>query len=304
MWYSIATPDKVTIYQIKGDVEEIERSGGKTEVIVDEGLHVQATYKLDETLISFGTALEDGNLVEAAERLDKFDDLTPETEAMWQQLYEVSMEGAYVDLHTAARCAAAVGDVARSRYLQKMNKVADKMQEECKAGERGEDHWKVQSRLALMRKDLKKSERILVEAGKSDEAIEMYQTLHRWDEAIMVAQEVGHGDAAQMKRDYFDYLRDTSQEEKAAELKEQEGQYMEAIELFLKGGLPGRAAQVVKNHQVTQGGPQLMERIAGAMTRCVERFNRPFWGVLCGAVLCGAVLCGAVLCCAVCCVVL
>ena len=51
VWYSIATPDKVTIYQIKGDVEEIERNGGKTEVIVDEGMHT-ASYQLDEALIA------------------------------------------------------------------------------------------------------------------------------------------------------------------------------------------------------------------------------------------------------------
>lgn len=36
VWYSIDAPERVTIFQIKGDVEDIERSGGRTEVIVDE----------------------------------------------------------------------------------------------------------------------------------------------------------------------------------------------------------------------------------------------------------------------------
>ena len=57
VWYSIEHPDKVTIYNIKGDVEEIERTGGKTEVIVNDGNNTVA-YSLDEPLIEFGFAVE------------------------------------------------------------------------------------------------------------------------------------------------------------------------------------------------------------------------------------------------------
>lgn len=32
VWYSIDAPERVTIFQIKGDVEDIERSAGRTEV--------------------------------------------------------------------------------------------------------------------------------------------------------------------------------------------------------------------------------------------------------------------------------
>eukprot|EP00428_Durinskia_dybowskii_P082899 CAMPEP_0170448638 /NCGR_PEP_ID=MMETSP0117_2-20130122/50820_1 /TAXON_ID=400756 /ORGANISM="Durinskia baltica, Strain CSIRO CS-38" /LENGTH=224 /DNA_ID=CAMNT_0010709831 /DNA_START=38 /DNA_END=710 /DNA_ORIENTATION=+ len=39
--------------QLLGDIEEIERSEGRTEVIVDEGIS-QAVYPLDESLIDFG----------------------------------------------------------------------------------------------------------------------------------------------------------------------------------------------------------------------------------------------------------
>jgi len=37
VWYSIDEADKVTMYPIKGDIESIERSEGKTEVLVDDG---------------------------------------------------------------------------------------------------------------------------------------------------------------------------------------------------------------------------------------------------------------------------
>lgn len=57
VWYSIEEPDKVTMYQIKGDVESIQRTKNLTEVLVDDGNNT-ISYKLDEGLIEFGAALE------------------------------------------------------------------------------------------------------------------------------------------------------------------------------------------------------------------------------------------------------
>jgi len=44
---------------------------------------------------------------------------------------------------------------------------------------------------------------------------------------------------------------DTHQEGKAAELKEREGDYMAAINLYMKAGMPARAARLVANHEVS-----------------------------------------------------
>ena len=61
VWYHIDAPDRVTVVPIKGDVEEIERVPGRTEVTVDEGMNT-VTYELNEALISFGSAVEDADL--------------------------------------------------------------------------------------------------------------------------------------------------------------------------------------------------------------------------------------------------
>ena len=50
--------------------------------------------------------------------------------------------------------------------------------------------------------------------------------------------------AEQLKQDYYKWLLETGQEEAAGGVKEREGDYLGAIGLYLKGGLPGRAAQV------------------------------------------------------------
>ena len=54
----------------------------------------------------------------------------------------------------------------------------------------------VRAKLALLRQDFRSAEGIFLEQGQTDEAIEMYQMLHRWSDAIAVAEEAGHPDWA------------------------------------------------------------------------------------------------------------
>ena len=60
----------------------------------------------------------------------------------------------------------------------------------------------------------------------------------------------GHSDLEQLKVSYYQWLMDTSQEVKAGELKEREGDLISAVSLYLKGGLPAKAAQLVLQHEV------------------------------------------------------
>jgi intraflagellar transport protein 172 len=38
VWYSIDAPERVTMFPMKGDVVNIERTDGRTEVVIDEGI--------------------------------------------------------------------------------------------------------------------------------------------------------------------------------------------------------------------------------------------------------------------------
>lgn len=258
VWYNIRAPDKATIYQIKGDVEQIERGNGRTEVIVDEGMNT-ASYQLDESLISFGTALDDQALVAAMAILEPLE-LTPETEAMWSQLSEAAL--AANDHRIAERCAAALGDVARSRFLRQVNKLD---QLERNKFDDGVAHWRVRAKLAVLKNDFRSAEHLLLSQGQVDEAIEMYQHLHKWEDAIRVAEAKGHSGCEQMKRSYYDYLVESRQEEKAAALKVKEGDVPSAVSLYLKGGLPAKAAQLLNQRNVGRDHKQLLETVAEAL---------------------------------------
>ena len=292
VWYNIAhAPEKVTTYEITGDIETIERVGmGKTEVLVDEGL-TTASYLLDETLISFGTAMDDGDLEVACQTLESVGSRAPASsalsgsatssasasaassaqasssspevvEAMWQLLSSQAIaQGA---LAVASRCAIALGDVARARYLSHALKSPP-------GGEGATaPPWLVQARLSTLSGDLGAAEALLTRQGGPggvDAAIAMYQQLHRYDVAIAVAEAHGKPGADAMRHQYFAYLVDSGQEERAAALKEHEGDSLGAISLYLRGGYPARALAIaMAAKQGLAAFPRdVLERIAVAL---------------------------------------
>lgn len=50
------------------------------------------------------------------------------------------------------------------------------------------DHFQVEVRLAILSKQFKVAERLLLEHGLVDQALDMYRQLYKWDEAIAVAE--------------------------------------------------------------------------------------------------------------------
>ena len=128
----------------------------------------------------------------------------------------------------------------------------------------GLDFWMVRARLAELNGDLASAEGILIEQGKVEEAVEMYQTLHRWDDAIGVAEMQGHPRAVEMKEEYMQYLLESRQEAKAGLIKEKEGDYNAAIALYLKGGYPAKAMSLV-NARPSAFSQDVLERIAEAL---------------------------------------
>ncbi|KAK6295256.1 hypothetical protein J4Q44_G00344820 [Coregonus suidteri] len=132
--------------KLRGDIVDLERSNGKTEVIVTEGVNT-VSYTLDEGLIEFGTAIDDGVYYRATAFLE----MSSETEAMWKTLSKLSLEAR--QLHIAERCFAALGDVSKARFLNETNKIADQVSKEY--GGDGTEFYQVKARLAMLDKNYK-----------------------------------------------------------------------------------------------------------------------------------------------------
>ncbi|GMH45662.1 hypothetical protein BSKO_13619 [Bryopsis sp. KO-2023] len=260
VWYSIRNPDQQTIYPIKGEVEDIERANNRTEVIVDEGIN-SASYALDESLIDFGSALEDQDFGRAIDILEPLE-LTSETEAQWRQLATVALQGGHIAV--ARRCCTAIGDIAKARYLRKVEALAVHLSQNEEGD--GFQSYDVQAKLAVLNGDWTQAEQLLLAHGGVDAAVSMYTEAHRWQDAIRVAETHHHEEAESLKKSYYQWLLETGQEAEAGAVKEADGDYLAAISLYLKGCIPSKAAQVV----TSSGGsyePGLLDSICAALEK-------------------------------------
>ncbi|GAX77698.1 hypothetical protein CEUSTIGMA_g5141.t1 [Chlamydomonas eustigma] len=266
VWYSINTPDRVSMFPIKGELIDIERLNNRTEIIVNEGIQ-SVSYALDEqliealTLIQFGAAMGEQNFERAVRVLEPLE-LNPETEAQWMELSELALAQNQVVI--AARCYAALGDIAKTRFLHRVVKMAASAASEF--GGNGYDSNVVRSELCKLSGQWAAAENLLLAHGKVDETMGMYQEAHKWEDAIRVAESSRHPDADALKQRYYKWLLETSQEEMAGQVKEREGDYLGAISLYLKGGLPARAAQVVMQSHI-QIDSALMESILSSLAK-------------------------------------
>ncbi|XP_039981994.1 intraflagellar transport protein 172 homolog [Xiphias gladius] len=261
IWYSIDSPESITMFPIKGDIADLERVDGKTDVIVTEGVNT-VTYTLDEGLIEFGTAIDDGDYDRATAFLETLE-MSPETEAMWKTLSKLALEAR--QLHIAERCFAALGDVSTVRFLRQTNQIADKVSDEM--GGDGTAFYQVQAHVAMLDKNFKLAEMHYMEQNAIDEAIEMYQELHMWDDCVAVAEAKGHPELDSLRGNYYQWLTETGQDEKAGEVKESEGDFQGAINLYLKAGLPAKAARLAISRPEITNNADSVSRIAANLIK-------------------------------------
>ncbi|XP_077366599.1 intraflagellar transport protein 172 homolog [Festucalex cinctus] len=261
IWYSIDSPESITMFPIKGDIKDLERADGKTDILVTEGVNT-VTYTLDESLIEFGTAVNDGDYGAVTAFLETLE-MSPETEAMWKTLRNLALEARQV--HIAERCFAALGDVSTLRYLHQTSQIAEKVSKEM--GGDGMLFYQVQVRMAVLDKNMELAEMHYMEQNAVDEAIEMYQELHMWDKCIAVAEAKGHPELDALRGNYYQWLSDTLQHEKAGEVKEGEGDYQAAINLYLKAGLPAKAARLAVSQPAVANNGDAVGRITASLVK-------------------------------------
>uniref|UniRef100_A0A8D3EAU2 Intraflagellar transport protein 172 homolog n=1 Tax=Scophthalmus maximus TaxID=52904 RepID=A0A8D3EAU2_SCOMX len=261
IWYSIDSPESITMFPIKGDIVDLERVDGKTDVIVTEGVNT-VTYTLDEGLIEFGTAVDDGDYDRATAFLETLE-MSTETEAMWKTLSKLVLEAR--QLHIAERCFAALGDVSTVRFLHQTNQIADKVSDEM--GGDGTKFYQVKAQMAMLDKNFKAAEMHYTEQNAIDEAIEMYQELHMWDDCIAVAEAKGHPELDALRGNYYQWLTETGQDGKAGEVKENQGDFQGAINLYLKAGLPAKAARLAISRPEITNNSDTVGRIAANLIK-------------------------------------
>lgn len=76
-----------------------------------------------------------------------------------------------------------------------------------------------------------------------------------------------HPALEKLRQGYYEWLLQTQQEERAAEVQESQGDLQAAIGLYLKAGLPAKAARLAMGREELLNNTDLINRIATALIR-------------------------------------
>lgn len=238
VWYNVDAPEAATLSLIRGDAIDIERDEGKTVVIVEDA-GIRSTHRLDEGLIEFGTALHDNDFGRVILFLEELGD-SPQAEAMWENVARNAM--AERKFLIAARCYAALGDVACSAFLKDIVKTGDKYAQETGNDPLANpDCW---AKLAILNGELKTAEAIYLEQNELDKALEMYQKYWHWEEALTLAESRDWSGLKELKHKHLSWLLSSGQGARAATILENDDP-RRAIKLFLDAGRAGRAGRLL-----------------------------------------------------------
>ncbi len=77
----------------------------------------------------------------------------------------------------------------------------------------------------------------------------------------------GHTELDNLRRSYYSYLMETNQNEKAAEVRENEGDFTGAVNLYLKAGLPAKAAWLAMSRDELLSSHDIISRITAALIK-------------------------------------
>ncbi|KAJ8934987.1 hypothetical protein NQ314_013074 [Rhamnusium bicolor] len=92
----------------------------------------------------------------------------------------------------------------------------------------------VWARLSVLYGELGTAENIYLEQGNVEDALDMYKRLHKWDEALRLADQRGYENLDGLKKEYMALLLHSGQFEKVGQVLEQEGKYEEALNMYMK----------------------------------------------------------------------
>lgn len=126
VWYHADSTDKVHTIDIRGEVLEVVKDPSRRTVVRVQDGNLTAEVALDDQLIEFGTAIEDGDLIRALSYLERLDGQSPGgAKGLWSTLARISLDAN--ELRIATRCYAALGDISKVRFLLETIRAAEEI---------------------------------------------------------------------------------------------------------------------------------------------------------------------------------
>ncbi|KAH0792949.1 selective LIM binding factor [Histomonas meleagridis] len=120
----------------------------------------------------------------------------------------------------------------------------------------------------MLQSNFKQAEYCYIEHDQLNEAINMYKTMHMWNELFDLVETRCPSKSNELREEYFKHLISTGQYQIAARLKVRFGEINEAIDLCLQGDKPQLAADILLNSSNNDKvNPQILNQVANSLIK-------------------------------------
>ncbi len=240
VWYHIDDFENYKILPIKGDVQEVKRVSGKTEVLVEEFGEAQI-YLLDENLICLFQAIENYDITNAINIIENINFENKSVgDVYWKSLARKALEEFAVSkekkfIFIAQRCYAAVGSYARVKYLKDLAKKILLSEEDVNNPNFANEIIIIQAKLFMLDKQFVNAENLLCSNNLEREAINLLNSYNKYEDSLRIAERFNFPEARDIKHKYLQYLIENKIYDKAGLLYEKDGNFESAIKMYMEG---------------------------------------------------------------------
>ena len=290
VWYNLDNYQNPQVKPINGIIDSIAKNKGKIEIYInddpnnDENVSVNGgnnNYKiyLDENLVNLSIALDDKELTKALMILENLPK-NNEYKYYWKILSEISLEEKH--LMIAQRCFAALGNFPKLKYLKNLYKLKkqnlisnnnanennnDKIENNIHENnanannlnnikqyendiEKKNNQIVVDAKLLLVKKRFDEAKKLLLDNNLIKEAIYIFKEIHKYLDAIEIAEQYKLPESELMKKEYLDWLVANEMYDEIAKIKIKEGSFIEAVKNYIQGDMQVKAVNLIIKYRI------------------------------------------------------
>ena len=273
IWYNLDNYQNPQVKPINGIIDSIIKNKGKIEIYInddpnnDENTSVNGgnNYKiyLDENLVNLSIALDDKELTKALMILENLPK-NNEYKYYWKILSEISLEEK--NLMIAQRCFAALGNFSKMKYLKNLYKLKkenlitnnkknennneNKQNNENDNMEKKINQIIIDAKLLLIKKKFDEAKKLLLDNNLIKEAIDIFKEIHKYLDAIEIAEQYKLPESELMKKEYLNWLVANEMYDEIANIKIKEGSFIEAVKNYIQGDMQVKAINLIIKYRI------------------------------------------------------
>ena len=286
VWYNLDNYQNPQVKPINGIIDSIAKNKGKIEIYInddpnnDENTSINGgnNYKiyLDENLVNLSIALDDKELTKALMILEYLPK-NNEYKYYWKILSEISLEEK--NLMIAQRCFAELGNFSKMKYLKNLYKFKkqnlinnnnennnDKLENNINNNanrqiekdndnnnnnvEKKNNQIIVEAKLLLIKKKFDEAKNLLLDNNLIQEAIDVFKEIHKYLDAIEIAEKYKLPESELMKKEYLNWLVANEMYDEIAKIKIKEGAFIEAVKNYIQGDMQLKAVNLIIKYRI------------------------------------------------------